>query len=429
MLHQQIKVMIIVIGATCSLATYTSDDKKSETRLAASFQHAEFSPDGLTVMAYNSKGVSIYNPATRQKLYTITSPPLLDRPCTVYDPTQKQNLILQDPPIPTDIHASHYTDAHHIALVATAQKEYESKMYSRPRSHLSLWDITQNRPLKVSKPRWDNAHGDTPYDIEIRDFNSFTVAPKDQSYVIAEGANIPVLASRDHKGADLTIGYSGKTRALQCGLNGQVMAQVTGKHIMLYRQGLTPFYYTKNNQSYWEYHGLLEGTNAQYAHDDKRLKVITYDKEKVRIIDHPTLNKIQTLSYPSGKPIDGAIVSPTDSCIVTWSDKTAQRWEYLAKTRRYRLKKGAFSNSSPITTASINHDGTYAAFAHKDGSLGLWDLTTCEALCLPSKHKKAIKSISWSSNGDHIMTHKEDGTVKIWQAALLKQKLNEYSVV
>jgi tRNA A-37 threonylcarbamoyl transferase component Bud32 len=73
-------------------------------------------------------------------------------------------------------------------------------------------------------------------------------------------------------------------------------------------------------------------------------------------------------------------------------------------------------HSDAVRSLSYSPDGSHLVSASEDGAVRVWDtITGADVLTLPG-HKKAVKSIIYSPDGSHLASASDDSTVKVWSA-------------
>ncbi|KAF8751911.1 hypothetical protein RHS01_08525 [Rhizoctonia solani] len=72
-------------------------------------------------------------------------------------------------------------------------------------------------------------------------------------------------------------------------------------------------------------------------------------------------------------------------------------------------------HSSDVWDVSISPDGTMAASASEDRTIGLWNVQTGTLLApLLQGHTGRVLSVAFSRDGKHVISGSDDGTVRVW---------------
>jgi hypothetical protein len=70
-----------------------------------------------------------------------------------------------------------------------------------------------------------------------------------------------------------------------------------------------------------------------------------------------------------------------------------------------------------IRSVSWSLDGQRLATGSEDGTAKVWDAATGRELLTLKGHSSSVNSVSWSLDGQRLATGSEDGTAKVWEAA------------
>jgi WD40 repeat protein len=81
-------------------------------------------------------------------------------------------------------------------------------------------------------------------------------------------------------------------------------------------------------------------------------------------------------------------------------------------------QRGTFSHSlAPV----ISRDGRLALTAQADHSANVWNLDSCEKVCVLIGHRDSIRAAAFSHDRERVVTGSKDGTVRIWDAKTGKE--------
>jgi WD40 repeat protein len=79
-----------------------------------------------------------------------------------------------------------------------------------------------------------------------------------------------------------------------------------------------------------------------------------------------------------------------------------------------RIMDGQFDGS--VTCVAFNPAGTQVAAASIDGTLRLWDATTCRPVFTPAHESQPLTGIAFSPDGRRLAGAAMDGLVRLWDA-------------
>lgn len=98
-------------------------------------------------------------------------------------------------------------------------------------------------------------------------------------------------------------------------------------------------------------------------------------------------------------------------------DDTIQLWDTTNGACQWELHgvNGAVpaSISADSKTMAMARSGETGARAWEN--IGIWDLTTGEEKCTLTGHTGRVRSLSWSSDGQRLLSGGNDGTVRLWE--------------
>jgi len=103
-----------------------------------------------------------------------------------------------------------------------------------------------------------------------------------------------------------------------------------------------------------------------------------------------------------------------EDAIHVWNIQTrkiAQSFENAALPLDFSIFQGFASHASIIT---FSPDGRFLAWATKDKSLRLGDVTTGQILFTLSGHTAEVWNLTFSPNGQLLASGSEDGTIRLW---------------
>lgn len=110
-------------------------------------------------------------------------------------------------------------------------------------------------------------------------------------------------------------------------------------------------------------------------------------------------------------PVNGALVSPNDKMILTWSyDGTARLWEFSTGALRSNLK----SQNSSITTAAFSPDGNLIATGSSEGPITLWDTQSGQRRSILLGLTTPTSALEFSHNGQ-VLAGATGKTIRLWR--------------
>jgi WD40 repeat protein len=70
-----------------------------------------------------------------------------------------------------------------------------------------------------------------------------------------------------------------------------------------------------------------------------------------------------------------------------------------------------------LDSVAVSPDGKRIVSGHRDGSVRLWDATTCRPIGEPmTGHEDGVNSVAFSPDGGRVVSGGSDATVRIWDA-------------
>lgn len=94
-------------------------------------------------------------------------------------------------------------------------------------------------------------------------------------------------------------------------------------------------------------------------------------------------------------------------------DKTLKLWD-LASGKCLRELQCGTSESDDVFGIAVNPAGTRALSGHRDGSVRIWNIETCERIAIMKGHTGIAYSVQSTPDWRHAISGSEDQTVKIW---------------
>ncbi|SCU94975.1 LANO_0E08856g1_1 [Lachancea nothofagi CBS 11611] len=115
------------------------------------------------------------------------------------------------------------------------------------------------------------------------------------------------------------------------------------------------------------------------------------------------LNDVDTVSF-----------HPNGTYVFTGSsDKTCRMWD-MSTGDSVRLFLG---HTAPVTSTAVSPDGRWLSTGSEDGIINVWDIGTGKRLKQMRGHgKNAIYSLSYSKEGNVLMSGGADQSVRVWDA-------------
>ncbi len=152
---------------------------------------------------------------------------------------------------------------------------------------------------------------------------------------------------------------------------------------------------------------------AAFSPDGQRL-VTTSTGTDVLIWDGVTGQRLHTLRGHQSA-VQHAVFSPDNRRVLTVSwDHTARLWE---AERGYEIV-ALRGHTDHVQRGAFSPDGLYVATASRDGSARLWDAATGASLRVvthPQATKNSVDDVTFSPNGDELMTYASDRSAWVWQ--------------
>src|SRR5260370_218521 len=75
-----------------------------------------------------------------------------------------------------------------------------------------------------------------------------------------------------------------------------------------------------------------------------------------------------------------------------------------------------FRQGSGARCLALSPDGKLLATGGADGTVRLWDATTCKEVRSWEAHDKAIRALAFAPDGKTLATAGDDGKVRLWDA-------------
>jgi WD40 repeat protein len=173
----------------------------------------------------------------------------------------------------------------------------------------------------------------------------------------------------------------------------------------------------RNGKLVWSIDDFPQRVYGVSFNSDHQLIATASADKNVRIFDMKNRKLIDLLEGHTNE-VTSVSFSPDDKIIVSGSkDKTIRLW-------KDGKKLNTLSATNEVRDISISYSGLIASANH-DGVIQIWTLDGKEINKFKA-HSKAIKSISFSPNGDTVASGSEDGTIKLWelQGKLIKSLRN-----
>jgi WD40 repeat protein len=73
-------------------------------------------------------------------------------------------------------------------------------------------------------------------------------------------------------------------------------------------------------------------------------------------------------------------------------------------------------HTGAVTSLSFSPDGQRLVSASEDGTVKVWDAISGQEVLTLKGHPSAVTSLSFSPDGQRLVSASEDGTVKVWDA-------------
>jgi WD40 repeat protein len=150
---------------------------------------------------------------------------------------------------------------------------------------------------------------------------------------------------------------------------------------------------------------------ASFSPDGQRLLTASFDKT-VRLWDVRTGTSIAVLKRHDDV-VNSAIFSPDGTRVLTASaDNTARLWDAVTGAEIAVLK----GHEGNVNSAAFSPDATQMVTASSDNTARIWDTTTGAPL-ITIRHSAEIETLSFSSDGLHLLANDVAGNFLEWRSA------------
>ncbi|MGO8789061.1 MAG: WD40 repeat domain-containing protein [Terriglobia bacterium] len=156
---------------------------------------------------------------------------------------------------------------------------------------------------------------------------------------------------------------------------------------------------------HWEVESLA------FSRDGHWLVSGNWDR-KVRVMEFPSGNQVRDFEMPS-KPRCVAISPDSKLVACGGSDSTVAVWDREGGKQLHRL----MGHSGEISSLTFSSDGLHLVSGSGDGSARIWNVSTGQSLHTLSGHVGALTSVVCSPDGEFVVSGGADGTVRFWDAA------------
>ena len=180
--------------------------------------------------------------------------------------------------------------------------------------------------------------------------------------------------------------------------------------------------------------------SASGGWDDKSIKILSMDDYKcIKTLKHYAFYSLESLSFsPDGKYI--ALRSYDEGTL--WKVATGKRikeiskpallsfspgWKYIASTNRdkskiielWEVKTGKLVNTlsghaNTLKSLSFSPDGEYIVSGSADKTIRLWEVETGDCTKTFKGHTGYVNSLSFSPDGKYIASGSSDKTIRLW---------------
>jgi serine/threonine protein kinase len=130
----------------------------------------------------------------------------------------------------------------------------------------------------------------------------------------------------------------------------------------------------------------------------------------IRFWDLVRRQLLKTIQAHQDKIYDLALSRDGKTIISCSSDRTLSIVQ-LANARHHSID----SAIDRVLALAVSPDGKQVAGGLMDGNIQIWDIATGESLSYWQGHDSAIKSLTFTPQGDRLITASWDRTIKIWQ--------------
>jgi WD40 repeat protein len=125
-----------------------------------------------------------------------------------------------------------------------------------------------------------------------------------------------------------------------------------------------------------------------------------------------TSQKIFSGQKRSGYILGLAFTSDSKKLVVSSLDKHIEVWDIESG-----LCLQSWLSTAPIYNIALNSDDRVLACAGKDGTVMLWDITTCEILGEFIGHTEQVLDVAFHPQGKLLASSSADATIKLWDIA------------
>jgi WD40 repeat protein/serine/threonine protein kinase len=158
--------------------------------------------------------------------------------------------------------------------------------------------------------------------------------------------------------------------------------------------------------------------SASFSRDGSR--VLTASDDSTAALWDAATGKVLGVFRGHTDRVRGAVFSPDGTKVATASsDKTARIWD-AATERELLVLKG---HIWPVLCAVFSNDGRFLMTGSEDNSARVWDVATGRELLRMEGHTAPVTSVAFSPDGSRILTGSRDNTCKLWDTAGLSVAL------
>jgi WD40 repeat protein len=150
-------------------------------------------------------------------------------------------------------------------------------------------------------------------------------------------------------------------------------------------------------------------------------RIVVYDLPAQREVDQLTDPALLAVQH-NGQPMYGSgvahrdfvhalAISPDGNLLASAGYRVVKLWE---RSRNVQLQK--LAAESPVTAIAVNADGTWAATAHPNNTVRLWNLTNGQPGPTLPGHTAAVTSLAFTPDGKTLVSGADDNTAHTWNA-------------
>jgi WD40 repeat protein len=154
-------------------------------------------------------------------------------------------------------------------------------------------------------------------------------------------------------------------------------------------------------------------------HPDAQIEMAAFSPSGAHIVTCADDHSTQVWNAVTGRPVssikqqdavNSVQFSPDGKRIVTMAGSAARVWDALTGL----AISAPMTHGAPLTSVSFSPDGNFVLTSSKDQSARIWAATTGLPVSVPMPHESAVNTASFSADEQLVVTGSEDGTVKIW---------------